>query len=99
MRDINQLLEELKKPEPLSYDLINFKKYLDTVKGWIKKIAFYQLVHDFFKHLLTVALNAFDGMFEFSARFKFADLMAVEFTGKLEFPIATTVEFHMANEK
>lgn len=98
MRDINQLLEEL-KPEPLSYDVINFKKYLDTVKGWLKQIALYHILHDFFKHLLSVILHAFDGMFEFSARFKILDLVRAEFTGKLEFPIATAVEFHMAREK
>lgn len=98
MRDINQLLDEL-AAEPVSYDLINFKKYLDTVKGWIKKFAFYELIHDFVKHLLTVVLHAFDGMFEFSARFKILDLVRAEFTGKLEFPIATAVEFHMAREK
>jgi hypothetical protein len=98
MQDINKLLDEL-ATEPLSYDVINFKKYLDTVKGWLKQIAFYQVVHDFIKHLLSVILHAFDGMFEFSARFKILDLVRAEFTGKLEFPIATAVEFHMANEK
>ena len=96
MRDINKLLDELAghaeaghieagRKEP--YDIINFNKYLDIMKGILKKMAFYNLIHDFCKNILTVVCNAFDGMFEFSARFKFADLVSAEFSGKLEFPV------------
>ena len=86
MGNIDKLLDEL-ATEPLSYDVINFKKYMDTVKGWLKQIALYHIIHDFIKHLLSVILNAFDGMFEFSANFKILDLVTAEFTGKMEFPI------------
>ncbi len=83
---MNKLLDELAGQKE-SYDVINFKKYMDILKGVLKKMTFYQLTHDFFKNLLTVLCNAFDGMFEFSARFKFADLISAEFSGKLEFPV------------
>jgi hypothetical protein len=86
MRDINKLLDELAGQKE-SYDVINFHKYLDILKGILKKLRFYHLIHDFCKNILTVICNLFDGMFEFSARFKFADLVSAEFSGKLEFPV------------
>ena len=93
MRNINQLLDELaghndkESGYKESYDVINFKKYMDILKSWLKKMAFYSLIHDFIKHILTVLCSAFDGMFEFTARFKFADIVSAEFSGKLEFPV------------
>ena len=88
MRNINQLLDELAgHTDKESYDLIDFKKYIDILKNWIKKMAFYSLIHDFIKNILTVLCSAFDGMFEFTARFKFADIVSAEFSGKLEFPV------------
>ena len=98
MQDVNKLLDELTSDkEKISYDLINFKKYLDILKDWLKGMTLYPILHDFLKHILTVILNTVDGMFEFSASFKFADLVSVEFTGKLEIPMA--IEFPMANAK
>lgn len=100
MQNINQLLDELAGHKE-SYDVINFKKYMDILKSWLKKMAFYSLIHDFLKHILTVICNAFDGMFEFTARFKFADLVSAEFSGKLEFPVMMefpkTMEFPLPN--
>ena len=53
------------------------------LKGLIKKMAIYNSL----KQMMAMALNAFDGMFEFSAHFKFADLISAEFSGKVEIPL------------
>lgn len=89
MQNINILLDDLSKEE--SYDLINFKKYMDIVKGLLKKMTLYPVIHDFLKHILSVLLNAFEGMFEFSARFKFADLMSFDISCKFEVPVLKEV--------
>ena len=68
-------------------DLVNFQKYIDVLKGFLKKMTLYPVIHDFLKHILSVLLNAFEGMFEFSARFKFADLMSVDISCKFEAPV------------
>jgi hypothetical protein len=85
MQNINILLDDLSKEE--SYDLVNFQKYIDVLKGFLKKMTLYPVIHDFLKHILSVLLNAFEGMFEFSARFKFADLMSVDISCKFEAPV------------
>ena len=86
MQDMNKLLDDLITDKE-SYDLIDFKKYIDVMKGLLKKMTLYPVIHDFLKQLLSVLLNAIEGMFEFSARFKFADLLSVEFSCKFEVPV------------
>jgi hypothetical protein len=86
MKEINILLDDL-ITEKESHDLINFQKYIDVMKGFLKKMTLYPAIHDFIKNLLSLLLNAIEGMFEFSARFKFADLLSAEFSCKLEIPV------------
>ena len=86
MRNMDILLDDLNTDKE-SRDLIDFQKYIDVIKGFLKKIRLYPAIHDFIKHLLGLLSNAIEGMFEFSGRFKFADILSAEFSCKLEIPV------------
>ena len=68
------------RPGGAQTNACHWKKYLDL----LNPLEFYHLVHVCLKNFVINLLKACDGLFEISARFKFADIVAAEFSGKFE---------------